>query len=244
MPGLSIPLCPDVQLEPGPHECCTDPESPAPLSANRAERPPHSTLFPCGVLHLVPTLKMFVEVLNPAIPVHSPAVALGACDRLATSGIQGSGDLIIGGPSATAGAGPRRRMAPSALKSATPQENSASHACWWPAIAGSFLGSLPHSLLPSFSISPNSWSWVYRHWLPRLHLPIHTNPLANLTFLHFMDKLRLIQASWPAYSAGNCSGNSPPLEASLLSSTDPKPLLQAPLWSPLPREFRDAELPP
>lgn len=102
----------------------------------------------------------------------------------------------------------------------------------------------PHTLLPSFSISPNSWSWVYRHWLPRLHLPIHTNPLANLTFLHFMDKLRLIQASWPAYSAGNCSGNSPPLEASLLSSTDPKPLLQAPLWSPLPREFPDAELPP
>lgn len=244
-------MCPAVQLEPGPHECCTNPESPAPLSANRAESPPHppppaptsvpslppvlglcmrspgppagrsqgprplpeplcslsstssllpsfsaqqtyalrptntrpprdtlsrvgmclpaapslcaqtkqasdptlgtwgagcpphSTLFPCGALHLVPTLKMFVEVPNPAIPVHSPAVALGACDRLATSGIQGSGDWIIGGPSATAGAGPRRRMAPSALKSATPQENSASHACWWPAIAGSFLGSLP-----------------------------------------------------------------------------------------------------
>lgn len=59
---------------------------------------------------------------------------------------------------------------------------------------------------------------------PHFCLLIHTpDPVSDLLFLSLTYSLWLIQASSPAYSAGNYGCNSPSLSAFLLFSTDPNP---------------------
>lgn len=218
----------------------------------RAGSPPHLSLFPRGALHLAAILSMLVEVLKLAIPCAQPCSgSQGACDRRWPPWAhRAAGDLspprsaVLGVPATTAGW---------AQDELSLRLQSASHACWWPEMAGNFLSSFPAPqssaslAVPSFHHfhpSPNSWSWGTQvpPSCPHFCLLIHTpDPVLNLIFLSLKYSLWLIQASSPAYSTGNYGCNSP-LSTSLLFSTDQILPTAGPALVSLLREVSDKEL--